>query len=365
MKDETKNAPEESEKASGLGLEPEHIDQILAKPGVGAPEIAALLGDGPPKIDLLLYVAEHPLLVRLERENRLPESLETVLVEAFFSVMPQLGIRAYGPLASLRARSRARLDAERRKYKLVAKYVEKVSADAQAARRLLRNYLETEPAPIFISALRTRWPEWVGEAEDARERGEGLDILVESPRLVAALAEPSTASSEQVAEALAERMRAMSDMAGGPAALDLLLRRALKSGSPQAKLVAAALATYGARTDLVRDILGVFLSGAPNAPQFAVMAARLGPLMARNTFAQFLVDIASQNPEEPEAKITAERTHTILSARSVLPLIGSPLADVNAEEFPDTEEFAQLRRIPSIVMATWNMWEGMPPQPTS
>lgn len=359
MSDQTEKPTVNLGSFANTRLEPAHVDHLLAAPDLGAGQIRALLGSGAPNIDLLLYIAEHPLLARLERDNRLPEELETLLVQAFFSAMPHLGIRAYGPLISLRVRARARLDAERRKYQLLAEYVERASAKPAAALRLLRNYLETDPAPIFISAVRTRWPAWLSQAEDARARGEGLDILLSSAALIDALGAPQGAAPARVAEELARLMAALLEVVGQPEAADLLLRRALKSGAPQAKLVAAALATFGGRTDLVQDILGVFLSGAPQAPQFAVMAARLAPLMARNTFAQYLVDIAGQNPEEPEAKITAARTHTILSARSVLPLIGSPLAEMSAEELPDTEEFAQLRQIPATVAATWKMWQAV------
>lgn len=359
MNDQNKKPPVNPGSLTHSGIEPEHVDQLLAAEQLSAAQIGALLGEGAPNIDLLLYIAEHPLLARLERDNRLPEALETLLVQAFFSAMPQLGIRAYGPLISLRVRARARLDAERRKYQLLAKYVERASAAPEAALRLLRNYLETDPAPMFVSALRTRWPEWLGQAEDARERGEGLDILLSSASLIDALDQPQGAAPAHVAQELARLRAGLLERVGQPEAADLLLRRALKTGTPQAQLVAAALATFAGRTDLIQDILAIFLSGAPRAAQFAVMSARLAPLMARNTFAQYLVDIAGQNPEEPEAKITAARTHTILSARSVLPLIGSPLHEMSAEGFPDTEEFAQLRGIPETVAAAWKLWEDV------
>lgn len=351
-----RNVNDQKQSSTGR-LEPEHIDQILAAPDFGVAALTALLGNGAPNIDLLLYIAEHPILMGLEQNNRLPEEMETVLVHAFHSVMRQLGLRPYGPLASLKARTRARLDAERRKYNLMAKYVERSAANERAALRLLRNYLETDPAPIFVSALRARWPEWVDQAEEARERGEGLEVLQSSPELIAALERPADALAARVAAELARIAGELVELEVRPAAVDLILRRALKSGAPEAKLVAAALATHGGRTDLIRDILGVFLSGAPRAPHFAVMAARLAPLLTRNTFAQYLVDIAGQNPEEPEAQMTAERTHTILSARSVLPLIGSPLPAVDPASFPDTEEFAELRRIPGMVRAMWTLWE--------
>lgn len=361
MKDQKINQNDEPAENTAIRLEPEHIDQILASPALEAAHISALLGNGAPNIDLLLYIAEHPMLVRLERDNRLPEALETTLVEAFFSAMPQLGLRAYGPLASLKARTRARLDAERRKYELTAKYVAKCVEKEDAALQLLRNYLETDPAPIFVSAMRTRWSDWVARAEDARDRGEGLEILQESPALIAALQAPGDASAAMVAEELAKLTAKLSEAVAGTGASDLILRRALRVGEPQAKLVAAAMATFGGRVDLVREILGVFLSGASHAPHYAVMAARLAPLTTRNTFAQYLVDIASQNPEEPEAKITAERTHTILSARSVLPLIGSPLPAVDVAQFPDTDEYALLRSIPPTVEAMWKMWDEITP----
>src|SRR5699024_3613193 len=130
---------------------------------------------------------------------------------------------------------------------------------------------------------------------------------------------------------------------------DAYLRRALNTGGEDAQFMAAALTAFGARLDLVADILGLFLAGGGRAPQLAVMAARVDPMVVRNALAQFLVDIAYQNPEESEAELNAEHTHPILSARSLLPLIGSPLPRMTAEELPNTADFSDLRPIPALV----------------
>jgi hypothetical protein len=332
----------------------QQVDQMVAAGDFSAPQLSALIGGDEPDVDLLLYVAEHPGVAEMMVQDRVPDELEAALIEAFSRVMPQLGMRAFGPPANLSRRTRARLDAERRKYELVAEHVGRREAEPAAAVALLRNYLLTEPAPLYAARLSRRWPELMETAEREHARGAELDFLVRDRDLFDALVHPAQADAARVSRQLAE----LSDELPADSAMaDATLKRAMAAGSPDAKLAAAALATFGARTDLIGDILGVFLSGASRAPQFAVMAARLAPLMARNAFAQFLVDVAGQNPEEPEAKITAERTHTILSARGVLPLIGSPLAEVRVEEFPDTAEFAELRLIPDTIAASWELWE--------
>jgi hypothetical protein len=299
-----------------------------------------------PDVEVVLHVAEHPVVAKRMQDERLPELLETALVEAFSAVLPLLGTRAFGPLANFAAHTRKRLDAERRKYELVAERLD--GLDEDAAVRLLRNYISTDPAPYFVAKLRQRHSARVGEAERQSEEGVDLAVLVEDEGLVEALREPKTADADVVRQALA-------GLAGHPDVSTVTLQRAFRDGDADHKLVAAAIATFDVRADFAPSILAQVIAGHRDAAHMAVLAGRLAPLMARQVFSQFLAEAAWQNPEEPEAKITAERTHAILSARCVLPKIGSPLDAVDPQNLPDALDEG-LDTVPDTVEAAWELW---------
>lgn len=307
-----------------------------------------------PDVEVVLYVAEHPVVAERMQDERLPELLETALVEAFSAVLPLLGTRAFGPLANFAGHTRKRLDAERRKYELVAERLvghDEDGLDEDAAVRLLRNYLSTRPAPLFVAKLRQRHSALVEEAE--RQSNEGLDlaVLVEDAHLIEALRDPTSADAAELEASLAE-------LAKNPDVSTVTLTRAFEGGDDNHKLVAAAVATFDARADFAPSILAQVISGHRDAAHLAVMAGHLAPLMARQVFSQFLAEAAWQNPEEPEAKITAERTHSILSARCVLPKIGSPLEPVDPESLPEGLDEG-LDTVPDTVQAAWAMWKKL------
>ncbi len=309
------------------------------------------MGQTWPDVEVVLYVAEHPVVADISSAERLPEDLEKALVEAFSAVLPLLGTRAFGPLTNFVERARKRLDAERRKYEMVADYVARQDDDA-AATRLLRNYLSTRPAPLFVARLRQRFPRWLAEAERQRDAGVDLAALTADQALVEALKHPAQADPAQVAAKLAA-------LGENPEISTVTLQRALSAGSETHKLVAAAVATAQERADFAPDLIALVVTGAAHAAQLAVMAGRLAPLMARQAFAHLLADAAWQNPEEPEAKITAERSHAILSARCLLPKIGSPLQLVDGAALPESVDDPELRAIPGVVEASWALWEAL------
>ena len=338
--------------------------------------IAAFIDEESPDAERLLNLLEHPEVARRLQDNELPEDVQGLLAGVFPEVTRQLGISAAGNLLNLAARSRARLDAERRKSALVREHLERRRDDVEASVKLVRNYLGTAPAPIFIAEIEALDPALMTRARTELEEGLDLKVLIEDPVLLETLLDPPELDAtsapdldpEHPANALTARLtdcqaRVDAQVGGGPAMVDAYLRRAIKTGSPDAQFIAGALAAFGARLDLVADLLAIFLAGGARAPQLVVMAARIDPMVVRNALAQFLVDIAYQNPEEPEARLTAERTHTILSARSLLPLIGSPLPQMDAGHLPDTDEFAELRPIPGLVQRSWALWQAIRPRP--
>lgn len=340
------------------------IDHILAHASLDPETLSALKINGEPDIDLALYLVEHPRFAPLMLKNQLDDELHELLVELFIQIARRLGISSAGNLLNLSQRARTRLDAERRKYALVLKHLALRRDDPQASVKLLRNYLGTAPAPLLVDEIAAAYPQRLAEAQADLERGADLLVLLDDAALLKALTSPDPAEASELRRRLKTRLqRVQRQVDGGPEMVEAFLRRAIKTGSPDAQFMAAALAAFATMLDLVADILAIFLAGGHHAPHLAVMAAQIDPMVVRNALAQFLVDIAYQNPEEPEAKINAERTHTILSARTLLPLIGSPLAEVQPDELPNTPEFAEIRHIPALLRQSWHMWEQIKARP--
>ncbi|MFP4600101.1 MAG: hypothetical protein ACLFVJ_17720 [Persicimonas sp.] len=312
-----------------------------------------------PDIEVVLHVAEHPVVRAAMEADRLAEPLEKAIIEAFSAVLPLLGIRAFGPLAQSTPRIRKQLEAERNKYELVRERLGEQDSDEDAI-GLLRRYLSTEPAPLFVARFRQAHTKWIDEAERQNDAGADLVVLEQNAELVNALLDPTQLDPAQVdldadAAGLREALEALRD---NPDISQVTLRRGIERGSTAQRLVAAAVALVDFQRELAPNILAMVVAGVDSAAQLAVIAARLAPLMARNAFSQFLAEAAWQNPEEPEAQITAERTHAILAARCVLPKIGSPLDPVTADDVPDSAD-AHLHELPGLVDASWALWDAL------
>ncbi|MFW5967965.1 MAG: hypothetical protein ACOCV2_10620 [Persicimonas sp.] len=296
-----------------------------------------------PPIEVVLHVAEHPALA----DQTLPEGLKKALIEAFSAVSPLLGVRTFGTLESVAGRARSALESERNKFEMVST---RLGGEREEDVALVSRYLQTDPAPLFVEKLRRRAPEVVEAAEADDGIDARLDRLVEKSTLLEALEDPAAADPDDVRSALAD----LSDRVDG-----LALRRALDQGTDDQKLVAAALAAFTERAELAPSILEEVLAGSERAPQMAVLAASMTPLMARNVFAQFLAEAAWGNPEEPEAEITAERVHAIVAARCALPRAGSPLDEITDERLPASFDAEQLRRVPARVAAMGELWDAV------
>jgi hypothetical protein len=312
-----------------------------------------------PDVEVVLHVAEHPVVRAVMQQDRLAEPLEKAIIEAFSAVLPLLGIRAFGPLAQSTPRIRKQLEAERNKYELVRERLDEQESDEDAI-GLLRRYLSTQPAPIFVARFRQAHTKWVDEAERQNDAGVDLVVLEQNAALVAALLDPRRLDPGQVdLDADAAKLReGLEELRDRPDISQVTLRRGIERGSTGQRLVAAAIALVDVQPELAPNILAQVVTGVDSAAQLAVIGARLAPLMARNVFSQFLAEAAWQNPEEPEAKITAERTHAILAARCVLPKIGSPLDAVTADDVPESAD-AQLHELPGLIDASWALWDAL------
>lgn len=337
-----------------------HNAQVFHDGTLDAARLREQLGSDEIDIEWLLALLGHPAVAPSFEDGALDADVQEVLRDALARAAGRVGVGAYGSLPNLRVRIDARLQAERRKYDLVRDHMVRRADEPSRQVELLRNYLGTAPAPLFVDALGARWPDLLAQASDELQRGVDLAVLLEDSALIQQLCAPQAVDFDEILRRLRARLQALNaQVPGGPEMVDALLRRALTTGAPQARLMGAALAAVDARIDLVADILAVFLAAGPHSPQLAVMAAHLDPLITRNALAQFLVDVAYQNPEEPEAELTPERMQAIVSARCTLPLIGSPLEEMSADAFPDTPDFADLRRIQALVVESWALWESV------
>lgn len=306
-----------------------------------------------PAVEVVLHVAEHPVIRAHMEDERLPEELETALVEAFSAVLPLLGVRAFGRLENFAGRTREALERERRKFEMVdARLDEMADEDREEAVALVQRYLGTEPAPLFVARLRRRRSGLVDEAESRREARADLKRLDADEELVEGLVSPGEAEPDALRAALEEALVRLADPAR-------TLRRALAEGSEEQKLIAAALAALEDRTELAPRILEQVLAGSPYAPQMAVLAADLAPLMARNVFSQFLAEATWVGSDEPESEVTAERVHAILAARCVLPRAGSPLEEMTEKMLPASIDEERVRRVPAHIEATWSLWDDV------
>jgi hypothetical protein len=316
-----------------------------------------------PDVEVVLHVAEHPVVRAEMQQGRLAEPLEKAIIEAFAAVLPLLGIRAFGPLAQSTPRIRKQLEAERKKYELVRERLlvrepgEAQETDEDAV-GLLRRYLSTRPAPLFVARFRQAHTKWVDEAERQNDAGVDLLVLEQNADLVAALLDPRLLDTGGVDLDAARLREALEEFCDNPDISQVTLRRGIERGTTGQRVVAAAVALVDVQPELASNILGRVVAGVDGAAQLAVIAARLAPLMARNVFSQFLAEAAWQNPEEPEAQITAERTHAILAARCVLPKIGSPLDAVTADDVPESAD-PRLHELPGLVDASWALWDAL------
>jgi hypothetical protein len=294
-----------------------------------------------PSVELVLYVAEHEVLAPVLRAEEADEKLVEALDRAFTAVSPRLGVRLLGPTWKRAEAARRRLDAEERKFELVAARVADMEpADAQ---RATTAYYRTMPAPIFADAFKARFPELSRVAAETIVSGSDLEPLGEDRALIEALREVGDGAADTMAAGL-QRLADRPDF-------EQLMQFGLRSNDDDQVLVAAAMATWLDRTEFVAPLLHRVALGEATAPYLAVMAGILSPHVTLHTLGQILVDAALANPEEPGGAMTPHRAAALVSARCVLPLVGSPLASMDEGDFPD-----DIRAITDLVERAWAAW---------
>lgn len=328
----------------GRELDGEVVDRLV---GVLSP--SAGQGDRWPSIELVLWVVEQAVVAERLESRELPEVLEGALEDALRAAAPMLGERYFGPVEEVARRARQRFDAERRKYELVRGKIEEGMGRARAA-RMLRNYLETGPAPVFVSRLRMEHAGLMVAAEEA-----SFD-LGELEALAAGAWVEEMMTGRGAAEEVAVRLSRVAQKVDVRAAL---LSRAIEKGERAQVAVAAALAGWVGAEELAPSLLARAAVGAEPTALLAVVGGMLAPLMARHLFAQLLADASWNNPEEPEQELTEARSAAIITARCVLPFVGSPLSEVVEMELSAHVRTSRLEGLPAEVRRQWLLWDAV------
>ena len=319
----------------------EQVDRLveLLTPGASEPW---------PDLEVVLHVAEHPAIADDLQMHELAAELEAAICEALEAVLPMLGVQPYGPTFKIAEIARRELDAEGRKYELVAEKI--AGVDRAEAVAMIARYLGTEPAPMFVNRMRQLHPELVADAE--QREGAGRPRLAEGGREIVELLEDPTGEPEEVAEAIAD---ALADRQVPTEHL----AEAIGSDDPDEQLMAAALVGWTGASRLVPAILRRIVDGSQVSPQLAVIAGLVAPEPARNVFSQLLAEATWQNPELPDAELTDQRVRAILSARSVLPRVGSPMESMTPEQVSEDVDDERLRQIPAFVERYWAVWSAV------
>lgn len=317
----------------------EAVDAVLGRGVLDAQAtetLVEILGpkgcSGELELRVVLGVVEHPVVAAALRDGRVPEALVARLSEAIAGLTPLFGGWMAAPLAEQAQRLRQRYDAEARKFEMVSERVEKASMDAGA--RLIVRYLDTSPAPMFARRMEVAF----GEAYERAEAIRGVEdqMLLANPELLELLAFGEGRGGEE-ATRLAELLDAL--VAELDDAVERVVRRTLETGrSSEAKLVAGALAARQGMIDRASGLLAMVIHGDPYAPQAAVFAARLAPVLSLHVLGQFLVDVLKSTGVEEDQERHTEGA--IVAARKVLPWIGSPIPEAGYAARPSAQQVA-------------------------
>ncbi len=299
-----------------------------------------------PHVLVLLHLLESPRVFSELTTESFPGELAKVLEAGLKTAGISLGFRPVGPLHIQTMQVRQRFDSEQRKYELVSRRLA-AGVEQTEAVRMLGAYLDTGAGPLFVEAFREQFSELLIAAEALRK--EQLAQLLTDSELIDLLKFEDVSSVEHAAEEIKRRLSMLSENMKNP---QMILARALREGVVDAQLVAISLAGYLRLSDLTANLLELVLKDSAISPQAAVVAAYLSPEMTRQMLSDLLADMMYGNPEDPDMLITPAREIAIVTARCVLPRIGSPLAKVGAGEIPSS-------RLPEQIESIWQTWALM------
>lgn len=301
-------------------------------------------------IELFVRAATHPSLSHRIQQGQYPDELKQVLEHNVLKIMPRLGLRVVGPLAKLIPEATRVFGAESRKYDLVAKRV--ATQDPDRRINTLTAYLQTKPAPLFCQLMGEHFGEHWDQAQEDLSDLKHLSVFREQTMLLDALrqieVDPGT-----LKEALHQSTTAI-DTQGWRHRLPL----ALESMREDDRLVASALACHWKEVGWCSTLLDHFLAAQPDSYIIGVMAAALEPMMAKQVFSLFLLDMSLGNAEEPEYQLTDVRIQLILTARWLLPHLGSPIDDEQIDALKQSGQPMILDTLDHIE-SMWEAWRTL------
>lgn len=333
---------------SGETLDKSMVDRFVEalKPGDG---------DQWPELESLLRVAEHPALADELRRHDLPARLEAALAEALDAVLPMLGVSSYGPTYKLADIARRELRRERKKRDAVVDKLDAMDvtgADRDRAEKILGRYVDTEPAPMFLNEIRTLYPDVVAAARGGFDELDAFRSALErAPLLDEALSAPTEADAARVHEALAQ-------LEGELEVDDRQIGLAFEADEPVVARLAAGIALIRDDRQLGTRAAHAVSGGSAAAPTLAVVSGVIAPRVARTVFSQMVAEATWQNPELPDAELTRNRVRAILSARLVLPHVGSPMEPLPAESLPEMVP-DDLEDLPDRIDQLWQFWHDV------
>ncbi len=303
-------------------------------------------------METLAMALAHPWFGPLLREGALPAPINDALEAAMAVYLPMVGQRAFGTLAQQAALLLRVYRAEAYKAQVVATRLadgpENDPPD-EARAQLLSRYLQTQPSPMHVHALRQVFPALMTRARAIM--ADALPALSAGfAPLVEALRDPQPS-----APALLEAARAASLPA------PVTLRHALRAGDTDQALIAAALCGL-ARDDEATTAILERLWVAPGASivPLAVIVQALAPQQARQAFALAMIEASAGNPEEIEVQRLAHNVALLTVMRGLLPGLGSELMPLDPDALPQAASgAAPLLRHALALREAWDQARAM------
>lgn len=289
-----------------------------------------------PGVEVVLHVVERPEVAEALRDDAAPERLIEVVSEAVRAVAPLVERSPQYPLTIQAERLRRAFDRERKKYELVRRRLEE--SDEKEANRIASAYLETSPGPLFAERLSAEFKEVFEGAQLSQRRGR--EVIGGDERLVELLQFDEPVKGEFAKEL----MRRLDEMAQQIDDVSPAVRWAVSRGEPEEVLVGGALAARRGMSHVANGLLSHVVQAKPFAAQAAAFAGWLTPSTARHVLARFLVDVLNDSTPRQEYGIDDDDLRrSIVAARTVLPMIGSPVDEITQVE-QEAEEVAKTTR---------------------
>lgn len=297
----------------------------------------------------LLDALEAPVFARAAQLGDVPKPLQVPSITALERLMNALGLRSLGDIYKMILEGRRVLEVEQRKCSLILDRAGSVPEEKLES--FLVGFLSTSPAPLFEEKLEQELPDAMARARaewtrQASFEFDGRDELLASVRGEDALEDPAAVAG------LLARMREATP------SHQRVVRAVLGGGDEDALLLAALLAGSTRERDFANAILSGFMRAGQDALALGVIAAKLDPLAARQVFSLFVADASWGNPEEPENQLTGPRAIALITARYLLPELGSPMEPmaVEASSREMIERF-ELPDVPALVERWRERWE--------